>query len=206
MSLVRKPLLFVLALALCCGVFSVPASRADDMPAGVKGDMMIWYKDAEQKLTDLSDAMPEGKYSWRPGKGVRSVGEVYMHVVAANYAIPALCGVQPPTGFDPMAYMKDQSAFEKSMTKKADIRKALSDSFAHLEKAFMETSDADMDKQVDLMGNKMSERAVYLLLLSHAHEHLGQSIAYARSNGVVPPWTTKQNAAMKEKMASEDKK
>ncbi len=62
----------------------------------------------------------------------------------------------------------------------------------------MAVPDADLDKPVDLFGNKTTVRGGYLLLLSHAHEHLGQSIAYARSNGIVPPWTAKQQAAMKE--------
>ena len=54
-----------------------------------------------------------------------------------------------------------------------------------------------MDKEADMMGNKMTHRRMYMLLLSHAHEHLGQSIAYARMNGVAPPWTEKQNEAFK---------
>ena len=180
-------------VALVAGALVLPAiSLADDaMPAGAKGDMMKWYKDAEDKLTQLAEAVPEAKYSWRPGKGVRSVGEVYMHVAAANFGIPSFMGAAPPTGFDFATY-------EKSLTKKADIQKALKDSFAHMEQAFMAVSDADMDKPVSIMGMEMSQRSAYLLILSHVHEHLGQSIAYARSNGVVPPWSAKQAAEMKE--------
>jgi uncharacterized damage-inducible protein DinB len=180
-------------VALVAGALVLPAiSRADDaMPAGAKGDMMKWYKDAEDKLSQLAEAVPEAKYSWRPGKGVRSVGEVYMHVAAANFGIPSFMGTTPPAGFDFATY-------EKSLTKKADIQKALKDSFAHMEQAFMATSDADMDKTVSIMGMEMTQRSAYLLILSHVHEHLGQSIAYARSNGVVPPWSAKQAAEMKE--------
>ena len=183
-----------LVLTLAGASLCAPAaSRADDMPAGVKGEMMMWFKDAEGKLNQLADAMPESKYSWRPGKGVRSVGEVYMHVAAANFGLPGYAGVPPPAGFD-------MEKYEKSLTKKADIQKALKESFEHMEKGLMGLSDADMDKPVDLMGNKTTARGTYLLLLSHCHEHLGQSIAYARMNGVVPPWTAKQQAAMKEDM------
>ena len=183
---------FVLA---CIGATLIaPATpRADDaMPAGVKGEVMMWIKDAQGKLEQLAEAMPEGKYSWRPGKGVRSVGEVYMHVAAANLGIPTVCGVQAPAGFPGV------EAYEKSLTKKADIEKALKDSFAHMEQAWVGFSDADLEKPVDLFGTKTTVRGAYLLLLSHCHEHLGQSIAYARMNGVVPPWTAKQQAAMKE--------
>ena len=184
------------AFALACigATLLAPATpRADDaMPAGVKGEVMMWIKDAQGKIEQLAEAMPEGKYNWRPGKGVRSVGEVYMHVAAVNLGIPSLCGVQPPADF------KGMEAYEKSLTKKADIQKALKDSFAHMEQAWMGFSDVDLEKPVDLMGSKTTVRGAYLLVLSHCHEHLGQSIAYARMNGVVPPWTAKQQAAMKE--------
>ena len=60
-------------------------------------------------------------------------------------------------------------------------------------------TDADMEKPVDLFGTKTTARGAYMLLLSHAHEHLGQAIAYARSNAVTPPWTAAQEAKTKEK-------
>lgn len=161
---------------------------------GVKGDMMMWVADAEDKLTQLAEAIPENKYSWRPGKDVRSPGEVFMHVAAANYGIPTFMGVKPPEGFD-------FATFEKSKTKKADIQKALKDSFVHMKEALSHASDADMEKPVELFGMKMSQRGAFLLLLSHAHEHLGQSIAYARTNNVTPPWTAKQQAQMSEEKA-----
>lgn len=185
-----------LALALACSTASADEATA---PTGVKGDMLVWFKDAEEKLIQLSEAMPQGKYAWRPGKGVRSVGEVYMHVAAANFGLPSFVGVQPPAGFD-------FQTFEKSKTTKADITQALKDSFAHMEAAFMNSTDADLDQPAEFFGMKTTRRGAYLLLLSHAHEHLGQSIAYARMSGVVPPWTAQQEAAaakQKERKKSE---
>src|SRR6185503_16540570 len=91
--------------------------------------------------------------------------------------------------------------YEKSLTKKADIQKALKDSFEHMEESLEDLPEADMDKVVEYFGMKNTVRASYLLLLSHTHEHLGQSIAYARSNGIVPPWTAREMAAMKEAAA-----
>ena len=160
--------------------------------AGVKGEMLMWIGDARDKLIQLAEAMPESKYGWSPDKGVRTVGEVFMHVAAANYGIPGFIGVTPPAGF---AF----ATYEKSLTKKADIVKSLKDSFAHVEGSFKAMSDADMEKPADLFGMKTTARGVYMLLLSHAHEHLGQSIAYARSNKVTPPWTAKQEAEAKAK-------
>jgi len=102
--------------------------------------------------------------------------------------LPSFIGIQAPVGFDFATY-------EKSMTKKSDIVKSLKDSFAHMEGALKAMSDADMDKPAEFFGMKTTKRGAFLLLLSHAHEHLGQSIAYARSNKVTPPWTAKQQAA-----------
>jgi uncharacterized damage-inducible protein DinB len=167
-------------------------ARADDAmlegTTGVKGEILAWIVDAENKLVDLAEAMPESTYGWTPEKGVRTVGEVYMHVAAANYGIPAFIGVQAPKGFD-------FGTYEHSLTKKADIIKALKDSFAHMEGAFKAMSDADLEKTAEVFGKKTTNRGTFLLLLSHAHEHLGQSIAYARSNKVTPPWTARRQAA-----------
>ena len=96
-----------------------------------------------------------------------------MHVAATNHGVPGIMGIAPPAGFEFEAY-------ESSLTKKADMHKTLKDSFANPERAFMNTSDADMEQSVEPFGNKRSKRAAFLMLLSHVHEHLGQSIAYAR--------------------------
>ncbi len=191
------------SLALACAAAIAPAavladSHDNPMPTGVRGEMLMWIKDAEGKLVQLSDAVPEAKYSWRPGKDVRSSGEVFMHVAAANYGLPSFIGVKPPEGFDFMTY-------EKSLTKKADIQKALKDSFAHMEGALMNATDEDLDKPAEFFGMKTTVRGTYMLLLSHCHEHLGQSIAYARVNGITPPWTAKEQAAAAAKEAEKKK-
>jgi len=191
-----------LALACLCALLVLPAvAHSDDAaPAatGVKAELLSWISDAEDKLVQLAQAMPESKYAWKPGKDVRSTGEVFLHVAAANYGIPSFWGVQPPAGFDFMSY-------EKQKVKKADIEKMLKDSFAHMKGSLASATDADLEKSVEMFGMKTSVRGAYILLLSHSHEHLGQSIAYARSNNVTPPWTAKQQEAVKaekEKAAS----
>lgn len=184
-----------LAALLCLGLTTaMTPARAD-----VKSEMLMWIQDAEEKLIELSSAMPENKYAWKPGKGVRSVGEVFMHVASANYGIPALTGAAtPPDGFKFETY-------EKSLTKKADIEKALKDSFAHMKKALEGMSESDLEKPAEFFGMKTTVRGAYLLLLSHAHEHLGQSIAYARTNGIVPPWTARELQAAKAAKEKETK-
>lgn len=184
-------------LALSLGV-SVRAPLAEEAPApaGVKGEALQWIQDAESKLIQLAEATPESKYAWRPSEGVRSTGDVFLHVAAANYGIPTFWGVPAPKGFDFATY-------EKSLAKKADIISALKASFASMKQSLVSMSDADLEKPVEMFGMKSTVRGGYLLILSHAHEHLGQSIAYARSNDIVPPWTAKQEEAIK---AMADKK
>jgi len=188
-----------LSTFLCLLVSSITIATAvsaeSPKPAGVKGEMLMFIGDAENKLNQLAEAIPEGKYTWRPGEGVRSPAEVFMHVAAANFGIPSFWGVKPPEGFNFQTY-------EKSLTRKADIQKALEASFVHVKNALMAASDADLEKPAEFFGTKTTVRGGYLLVLSHVHEHLGQSIAYARTNGVVPPWTAKDN----EREAAEMKK
>jgi uncharacterized damage-inducible protein DinB len=193
MTFPKSPV-FLLALPLLLAPLSAsavdPAPAPSPVPAvspGQKADMLVWIEDAEKKLLDLATATPEAKFAWRPGKGVRSVGDVYVHVISANYNLPKIAGVKPPESFDP-------KTAEKTLTKKADIVAALRESFAHAKKALAETPDAGLDKPVDLFGNKSTVRGVYLLVLSHGQEHLGQSIAYARSNNITPPWTERRAA------------
>ena len=179
-------------MLLSATLFSGGATFADDaMPtggSGVKGEILMWIEDAQDKLNQLAEAIPENKYSWSPNKGVRTVGQIFMHVSAANYGIPSFIGVPAPKGFD-------FGTFEGTLTKKADIMKSLADSFSHMEAALKAMSDEDMNKPAEFFGMKTTRRGAFLLLLSHAHEHLGQEIAYARSINVVPPWTVKQQDA-----------
>jgi uncharacterized damage-inducible protein DinB len=164
------------------------AHAADAPPAGIRGEILAGIKDAEDKLLQLAEATPEEKYSYRPSKDSRSTGEVFMHVASGNYFLANFAGVKPPEGINPEKY-------ESSLTKKADIQKALKDSFEHINKALVNFTDADLDKPAEFFGRKSTVRGAYLLLLSHSHEHLGQSIAYARGNGIVPPWTAARQAA-----------
>ncbi len=187
----RFPKSFALVMATLvavAGFVARPVIADEAKSTGYKAEMLGSISDAESKLSDLAEAMPAAKYSWRPAKGVRSVADVFMHVAAANYGIPSMMGAPAPAGFDFEKY-------ESSLSKKEDIQKALKESFASLKLALTNMSDEDADKEIEIFGMKMTHRAAYLMVLSHCHEHLGQSIAYARSNGVTPPWTAKQQMA-----------
>lgn len=149
----------------------------------------------EDKFVRLAEAIPADKYNWRPTPDVRSFAEVFLHVSAANYNLYKLVGTPPPAGVD-------LKGLEKSTTDKAKVIATLKDSFAHAKKAISSMADADLEKKMDWFGGTNTERGVLLFIVRHGAEHLGQSIVYARSVGVVPPWTAdSQKAQSKAKEA-----
>ncbi len=150
-------------------------------PAGFRGEFLTDLKEVEDKYVGLAEAMPDGKYSWRPMKGVRSVSEVFMHIVGANYGFPRAVGVKPPDDVP--------KNMEKTITKKADVMDWLKKSFAHLRDAMNKTPDDSLSTPTKLFGQPSTYQGVFFTAAVHLHEHLGQSIAYARMNKVVPPWT-----------------
>ena len=136
----------------------------------------------ELRFTPLADAVPAEKYSWRPAEGVRSAGEVYAHVVMANYGIAKTLGTPLPSGLDPKSFLA-------AANDKPKIVQALKDSFAHLRQAISSLNDKDADKPQAMFNRQTTLRGAFMMIDRHLGEHLGQSIAYARMNGVVPPWT-----------------
>lgn len=149
---------------------------------GYRSEVLAEVIIQEDKFTRLAEAIPAEKYTWRPAPDVRSFAEVFLHVSAANFNLYKLVGTPPPAGLD----LKN---IEKSTTDKAKVIATLKDSFAHARKAITAMPDADLDKSMDWFGGKNTERGILLFIVRHAAEHLGQSIAYARFVGIVPPWT-----------------
>ncbi|MGA9118628.1 MAG: DinB family protein [Bacteroidota bacterium] len=191
---------FVTRLAMA-GIFSsmcVTASFAGSPTAdamataptkGIRAEILWQLTDLEKKFEDLAAAMPADKYSWRPMEGVRSVSEVYTHIIGANYLFMSFLNIKPPMKMDP--------AMEKNVTDKDAIAKMFKPSFDHVRTAVIGLSDKDLEKTTKMFGSPATYRAVLLAEIGHLHEHLGQSIAYARMNNVVPPWTAAEQAAAK---------
>ena len=152
-----------------------PNFQAD--AAGVLGHV-------QKEMVSLVGAMPQNKFTWRPAKGVRSVAEVYLHAAGSAYWFGKQLGFQVPADIE--AKMKD---FEKSTTDRAKIEKALTDSFEWFAGNVKQMPDSELTKTLPLMGHDITKRAVIMVTMGHFQEHLGQSIAYARMNGVVPPWS-----------------
>ena len=177
------PVLVILVVA--AGVAEAQVNPYKDGTPGVSGyrsEVLSEVLVQENKYERLADAIPADKYSWRPSADVRSIAEVFLHVATANYNLYKLIGAAPPANVD-------LKTLEKSTTDKAKVVATLKDSFAHARKAITAMPDADLEKSLDWFGGKNTERGVLIFILRHGAEHLGQSIAYARMVGVVPPWT-----------------
>lgn len=165
---------------------SAAAQQASTVAADLRADL----EEVEKKMLDLARAIPEDKYSWRPAAGVRSIGEVLMHVAADNYLIPAAIGFHADvaTGIKGDDY-KTAVAFEQRTMNKAATIAELEKSFAFVKKSLSDTPAARLNQPVTMFGSSSTPQKTWILGVTHVHEHLGQLIAYARSNGVKPPWS-----------------
>jgi uncharacterized damage-inducible protein DinB len=139
------------------------------------------FNHAARQLLSLAEAIPADKYSWRPGPGVRSTSEVFMHIAYGNYWILAQAGGKIPE--DTPDIPPD---LEKKVTAKADVVRWLRKSLDAVRQAYPTT---DRSKTVRFLNKDTSSDAVFLRILVHNNEHMGQSIAYARMMGVRPPWS-----------------
>ncbi|MBE0571095.1 MAG: DinB family protein [Ignavibacteriaceae bacterium] len=158
----------------------INASAFAEQPIFVK-EFMGQVDFVKGRLMQLADAMPEESYSWTPGEGVRSVGEVYVHAAEANYYMLSL--------------MKGEKFDMSSSKSKADKKTALSlmeKSFGDLKESVAQFTDEDLNREIEAFGMKFSVRNFMVTVIAHLHEHLGQSIAYARMNGVTPPWSAQE--------------
>lgn len=157
---------------------AVPA-LADHHEAGAGAAYARNLATAGGHAVELMEAIPAESYGWQPMEGVRSTVAAAMHMAGANYFFAGLLGTPTPEGVDPAAIGK--------ITDKAEAVAALRASVEHLSKAF--EAVADPKAEADLFGNPATVEDVMLTAIGHVHEHLGQLIAYARANRVVPPWS-----------------
>jgi uncharacterized damage-inducible protein DinB len=172
-----------------------PAAAQHDGHAGMEhpsvvADLLADVEQVRDKLTQLAEAMPESAWEWRPGEGVRSVGEVFLHVTADNYLLPTALGTAAPaeTGIVGDDYATVQ-AFEGRELGKAETIAGMQASFDHLVASMGGVDDAALTAPVKIFGMDFTGQSFLVLTTTHLHEHLGQMIAYARTNDVVPPWS-----------------
>ncbi len=194
--------LLVTLLVLTTQIGSLAVAQTAAAPSapttGPRAEFLTEMKVSRDRFVSLAEAIPAEKYIWRPGEGVRSISEVFLHVAAANYNLPKLIGTPAPEGFKIQGY-------DKSTTEKAKVVAALKDSFDHVREAVNKMPDADLEKQLDWFGGKNTERGILFFMMRHMSEHLGQSISYARMNGITPPWTEEAQREQQKKAAEKPK-
>ena len=178
----------LLTLASCEGAARSAESPADSSGAAVIADLARTVGVAHEKFMALAEAMPEEEYGWRPMEGVRSVGEVFIHVAADNWFGPAVVGVEAPAETGVTTEGATVNAYQERALSKEEILAEMEVSFQHV-LAAMEATASRAEEEVSLRGNPLTVADLWVRLIVHMHEHLGQSVAYARSLEVVPPWS-----------------
>ena len=175
--------LFLLCLILALPALNVRAAYVQDkfqtegLWEGYDGE----WGHVSQQLIALAEAIPADKYSWRPAPGVRSVSEVFMHIAIANFGLLSFTGPKMP------ADLKQDS--EKTVTKKADVIDWLKRSLDAVKTARAQLKPGDLERKVKIEGKTVTVDGMYLRIIIHDNEHMGQLVAYARMNGIVPPWS-----------------
>lgn len=149
----------------------------DIVQNSVKG--MLTFNQGQ--VLSLAEAFTQEQYDWRPSEGVRSTGESILHIAGANYYLASKLGFPPPEDVDMMNIEKIEG--------KDNILKALKKSNAFVLDIIDKVESDNFSEEVDFGFGKFSRLSGLLIILEHNGEHKGQLIAYARSNGVTPPWS-----------------
>ena len=169
---------FVVATLLAASALHAQVDPLEGLWQGYDGE----WGHVSRQLVALAEAIPAEKYSWRPGPGVRSTSEVFMHIVAANFGLLSVTGPKMPAGMTP-------AEMEKTVTQKADVISWLKRSLDAVKTAHAGIKPADLQRKVKIAGRDATVDGMYLRIIVHANEHMGQLVAYARMNRIVPPWS-----------------
>jgi uncharacterized damage-inducible protein DinB len=169
--------IFLLLLFVSLSAPAMPAQAPEGIWQGYDGE----WKHVSQQLLALAEATPAEKFSWRPAPGVRSTSEVYMHIVDANFYLLSVTGPKMP------ADLKDDMG--KTVTSKAEVIAWLKRSLEAVKTAHAAETPKDLERKVKIDDRDATVDGMYLRIIVHANEHMGQLIAYARMTGVVPPWS-----------------
>lgn len=165
---------------------------------GFRGEYLWELEVAERQITGMAEAIPAEKYDWRPGQKARSISEVLVHVAAGNFLLLDAVGVAAPAdlyGQVPadgqgriLGLIRRNDELEKNVREKVAVTEVLKRSLQAARNSMTQAVDVDLDQRRDFFGQQTTVRRVYLRLLTHSHEHMGQMISYMRMNGMSPPW------------------
>ncbi len=172
----RNLLCLVLFLAASASTFSQKA------PEGIWEGYDGEWLHVSQQLVALAEATPADKFSWRPAAGVRSTSEVYMHIVEANFYLLSEAG-------GPKFPADLKEGMDKSVTSKTEVISWLKRSLEVVKQAHAKATPSDLQRKVHIADRDATVDGMYLRIIVHANEHMGQLVAYARMTGVKPPWS-----------------
>lgn len=165
---------------------SKPPAQYYDMRSQCLSDL----EGVHEKFVALAEAVPSEKLGWRPSPDSRSFAEVFLHVAGERYVILGLMGVAVPPEFEPMISQKSTSEFERSAPRdRARILEELRKSWEFTEVTLKNESNSDFSKPLSQPARQKQNGDLVFLLVADQHEHLGQAVAYARENGIIPPWS-----------------
>ena len=167
-------ILFLISLA-------APGLFAQHYPEGIWEGYDGEWKHVSQQLIALAEATPADKFAWRPAPGVRSTSEVYMHIVMANFYLLSVTGPKMPADL--------KEGMDKTVTSKVDVISWLKRSLDAVKQAHLAEAPKDLERKVHIADRDATVDGMYLRIIVHANEHMGQLVAYARMTGVVPPWS-----------------
>jgi uncharacterized damage-inducible protein DinB len=171
-------------LVLISGAMSLHA-QGDPLEGLWQGYDGEWVHVSKQ-LVSLAEAIPAEKYAWRPAPGVRSTSEVVMHIVIANFGLLQVTGPKAPADLKSVE-------MEKTVKEKAEVIKWLKRSLDAVKSAHASVKAAELQRKVKVNNREATVDGMYLRIIVHANEHMGQLVAYARMNGVTPPWSAGGN-------------
>lgn len=171
----------LMVLSLLLGVLSIPRVFAQDPLDGLWQGYDGEWRHVSNQLIALAEATPAEKFAWRPAPGVRSTSEVYIHIVMANFFLLSVTGPKMPPDLKMNA--------EKTITSKPEVIAWLKRSLEAVRQAHLAADPKDMARKVRVDGRDATVDSMYLRIIIHANEHMGQLVAYARMTGVVPPWS-----------------
>jgi uncharacterized damage-inducible protein DinB len=184
-----KTLLLVLVLVItsphlqaASAVLQQTAPKPDPQLEGIWEGYDGEWGHVSRQLMALAEATPADKYSWRPGPGVRSVSEVFMHIAIANFYLLSVTGPKMPSDIP-------SDEIEKTVTSKAEVIGYLDRSLKAVKSARAHLKPGDLERKVHIQGKTVTVDGMYLRIIVHDNEHMGQLVAYARMNGIVPPWS-----------------
>jgi uncharacterized damage-inducible protein DinB len=164
-------------------LLAAPRSFAQDPLEGVWQGYDGEWKHVSRQLIELAEATPPEKFAWRPAAGVRSTSEVYMHIAITNFYLLRVTGPKVPADLN--------EDMENKVTSKPEVINWLKRSLDAVQQAHLAETTKDLERKVRIHDRDATVDGMYLRIIVHANEHMGQLVAYARMTGVVPPWSGK---------------